>query len=322
MTTAVSTETRLDEIFRANQKFLWGLCYRLTGDAADAEDIVQETFVRALKKPPARQDEPWRPWLVQVAMNLGRDLLRRRRRRQYDGPWLPSPIDTGNESTPPSFEPVDDAGNPLARYDMLESVSYAFLIALEPLTPLQRGVLLLRDVFDYSVRETAEALSISEANVKTTHTRARRAMQAYDRSRELPTAGLQERTRLAIERFLDCLSNHDVAGAEAMLAKDARQLNDGGGEFIAARAPILGPRKIVTFNLKVLSKLDERARHRWGMFNGLPALLLETGLTDPNYAPRGVTLFRINQEGLIESLYTVVATRKLQCLMDDALEQS
>jgi RNA polymerase sigma-70 factor, ECF subfamily len=316
------TEKGIEEVFRANQRFLWGLCYRLTGDAADAEDIVQETFVRALKDPPARQDEPWRPWLVQVAMNLGRDLLRRRRRRRYEGPWLPSPIETGDESTPPSFEPVDKAGNPLARYDMLESVSYAFLIALEALTPSQRGVLLLRDVFDYSVRETAEALAISEANVKTTHTRARRAMQAYDRSRQLPTAELQERTRQAMERFLYCLRTHDVAGAEALLAQDARQLNDGGGEYIAARKPILGPQKIVAFNLKGFANLDEKAKFRWGMFNGLPAALLDTGIRDPNYAPRAITLCRINREGLLDYLYTVVASRKLRCFIDDMVEQS
>ncbi len=74
-----------------------GLCYRMTGDAADAEDLVQETFARAVTSPPARTDEPWRPWLVRVAVNLARDRLRRRRRKGYTGPWLPSPIETGDE---------------------------------------------------------------------------------------------------------------------------------------------------------------------------------------------------------------------------------
>ena len=166
--------------YGAHRAFLWGLCYRLTGSAADAEDLVQETFVRALSHPPARTDEPWRPWLVRVALNLGRDLLRRRRRRRYVGPWLPSPIET--EDVPPSFEPAGDE-SPAARYDLLESVSFAFLLALEALTPAQRAVLLLRDVFDYSVRETARALGFTEANVKTLHLRARRALAAYDRTR-------------------------------------------------------------------------------------------------------------------------------------------
>src|ERR1041384_2357863 len=93
------------QVLENDRRLLWGLCYRMTGNAADADDLVQETFVRALKNPPARTDEPWRPWLVRVAINLGRDLLRRRRRQAYEGIWLPSPIETGEEATPPSFEP-------------------------------------------------------------------------------------------------------------------------------------------------------------------------------------------------------------------------
>ena len=99
MIAGVSTPAaaRIEDAFREHRSFLWGLCYRLTGNAADADDVVQETFVRALRSPPARTDEPWRPWLVRVALNLGRDVLRRRRRRRYDGEWLPSPIATEDE---------------------------------------------------------------------------------------------------------------------------------------------------------------------------------------------------------------------------------
>src|SRR6185295_2830674 len=153
------------DVFQAHERFLWGLCYRLTGSAADADDLVQETFVRAIERPPARTDMPWRPWLVRVALNLGRDLLRRRRRAGYVGPWLPAPIDTGDDASPPSFEPeIPGVGSTEGRYDLLESVTFAFLLALEALTPTQRAVLLLRDVFDYSVREVADALDLSEAN--------------------------------------------------------------------------------------------------------------------------------------------------------------
>ena len=145
--------------------------------------------MRALERPPARTDEPWRPWLVRVAMNLARDLLRRRRRSPYRGTWLPSPIETGADDAPPAYEIPAESGSPTeGRYELLESVSFAFLLALEALTPSQRAVLLLRDVFDYSVRETADALGMSEANVKVTHHRARRAMAAYDRDRCVPTA--------------------------------------------------------------------------------------------------------------------------------------
>ncbi|HKK50506.1 MAG TPA: sigma-70 family RNA polymerase sigma factor, partial [Myxococcota bacterium] len=147
---------------------LFGLLYRLTGSFADAEDLVQSTFERALERPPPETDRPWRPWLVRVAMNLGRDHLRRRRRRRYDGPWLPAPMPTPDM---PSAEEESglDAPEPWStqgRYELMESVSYAFLLALEELTPSQRAVLLLRDVFDYSGRETAEALELSEPGVR------------------------------------------------------------------------------------------------------------------------------------------------------------
>ena len=77
------------QALETDRRLLWGLCYRMTGNAADADDLVQETFVRAIEKPPLRTDEPLRPWLVRVAINLSRDLLRRRKRQAYVGPWLP-----------------------------------------------------------------------------------------------------------------------------------------------------------------------------------------------------------------------------------------
>src|SRR5574341_2611195 len=95
----------LEQAFEAHRPFLWGLCYRLLGCAADADDVVQEAFLRALARPPRRTDMPWRPWLVRVALNLGRDLLRRRRRRRYVGPWLPSPVETEAAGSTPPLEP-------------------------------------------------------------------------------------------------------------------------------------------------------------------------------------------------------------------------
>jgi RNA polymerase sigma factor (sigma-70 family) len=79
------------DLLEPHRRHLWGLCYRMTGNAADADELVQDTFMRALERPPARTDQPWRPWLVRVAMNLSRDLLRHRRRSPYRGVWLPSP---------------------------------------------------------------------------------------------------------------------------------------------------------------------------------------------------------------------------------------
>ena len=124
---------QLEQVFNENQKFLWGLCYRMTGSAADADDVLQETFVRLMQKPPANTDEPLRPWLVRVAVNLSRDVLRRRRRQAYTGPWLPAPFETENNDYVLAMlddAAADDSRNPSARYEMLESVSFAFLLVL------------------------------------------------------------------------------------------------------------------------------------------------------------------------------------------------
>src|SRR3712207_9524854 len=105
----------------------------MTGNAADAEEVVQETFVRALESPPPDARRPLRPWLVKVAMNLCRDLLRRRRRAPYAGPWLPSPVPTEDLTDGGDEQPAAPEDSPTARYDRLESVSVAFMLALEAL---------------------------------------------------------------------------------------------------------------------------------------------------------------------------------------------
>jgi RNA polymerase sigma-70 factor (ECF subfamily) len=307
-----ATATDYADLFTAERRFVWGLCYRMTGNAADADELVQETFVRAIERPPARTDEPWRPWLVRVAMNLGRDLLRRRRRGVYRGMWLPSPVETAGEESPPAYELPAESGSPTeGRYELLESVSFAFLLALEALTPQQRAVLLLRDVFDYAVRDTAEALGLSEANVKVTHLRARRAMAAYDRGRCVPTRALQERTRAALERFMLALFSEDVPAIEALLADDVRSYSDGG-EYAAAHRIVHGRRNVLRLVLGLNRKRPPRGAIAVRMVNGLPALLVEWGgPDDARVAPRGVVRCDVGPDGRITALHTILASRKL-----------
>lgn len=304
----------LEESFKGDERFLWGLCYRLTGSAADADDLVQETFVRALERPPRNQSEPLRPWLVRVAVNLGRDLLRRRKRRSYVGPWLPAPIETGEEALP-AYEPVvDGARTTEGRYDLMESVSFAFLLALEALTPQQRAVLLLRDVFDYSVKETADALGIGVANVKTTHHRARAAMHSYDRTRRVPTRDLQERTRAALGRFVNGLLTGDVADIESMLSASVRALSDGGGQYFAARKPIVGPERVTRFFVKITRRRAADSRFEMRMINGMPALVGEFHDGRPGEPPRIVLLCDLDGDGRIAALHSVLADTKLSAI--------
>lgn len=100
-----ASEHAVAEWFEAHRRFLWRLCYRITGSSADADDLVQETFVKALQRSPDYIDDP-RSWLVRVAVNAARDVLRRRKHREYIGSWLPSPIETAENDMPRSFEPI------------------------------------------------------------------------------------------------------------------------------------------------------------------------------------------------------------------------
>ena len=300
--------------FQANRQFLWGLCYRMTGSAADADDLVQETFVRAIERPPRDLDNGWRAWLARVATNLSIDTLRRRKRREYVGPWLPAPIDTGDDASPPGHEIASPEASTEHRYDLIESVSVAFLLALEHLTPRQRAVLILRDVFDYSVQETAQALDLTQTNVKVTHHRARQAMNGYDASRLPPTRARQAETADRLREFLDCLRNQDVAGVEAMLANDARALNDGGGEYHAARQPIVGRSKVARLlvGLAAKGKVEQLS---FRMLNGLPALMVKVPRRQ-GFAPRFSFQIELNAEGRISAVHTVLASRKLLAVPD------
>jgi len=286
----------------------------MTGNAADADDIVAEAFTRAMERPPTRTDLPWRPWLVRVALNLSKDLLRKRRRTSYTGPWLPSPIETGGEE-PASYEPTLPGGETTAgRYDLLESVSYAFLLALEQLRPQQRAVLLLRDVFDYSVRETATALDISEGNVKTTLHRARRTMSAYDCERVDTTAELKQQTRDMMARFMSALAARDIKQIEELLSEDVRLTSDGAGVYLAALRPVIGRDKVTRFYLGLT---NNRTAVTWADIrdiNGVPGMLMELQSTKPRDPPRAVVSLRLDAHGRIAAIHTVMAPRKLHNL--------
>ncbi|MCG8589394.1 MAG: sigma-70 family RNA polymerase sigma factor [Proteobacteria bacterium] len=298
----------LDHAFEQHRGLLWGLAYRMTGSAADADDLVQETFARALAKPPRDRNRPWRPWLVRVQMNLARDWLRRRRRRGYVGPWLPEPIDL--EQIPePSFEPRSTEH----RYELLESVSYAFLVALEALTPSQRAVLLLRDVLEYSGAEAAEALDMSEVNVRTTLGRARRRMADYDAHRCVPSDALRAETEALLIRFATALTAGDVDAVETLLADDVVALNDGGGVFAAARVPVRGRNKVARFHRGLLRAGAPSPRLAVRVLNGLPAVVgeYEPDPERPHLATHFVQLFVPDGAGKLRGLHTVVAPVKL-----------
>ena len=308
----------LETVFREERPYLMGVLYRLTGSTADAEDLVQSTFERALARPPADTTRAWRPWLVRVAVNLGRDHLRRRRRREYDGPWLPSPLET-----PAGELPFGAAASPTgaqARYELLESVSFAFLLALEGLTPAQRAVLLLRDVFEYDGRETATLLGVSEAGARQHLRRARRAMAAYDASREAGAdrqsgaRGLdREATSAILERFLVAIAQRDLDAVEALLAEDVVLQTDAGGEYHAARLPVVGRAKVARFYLNI-TRQSGPPRVSIRQLNGQPGVWIEVPDSRPGIAPRTASVVTIDDGGRVARIYSVSASRKIRGL--------
>jgi RNA polymerase sigma-70 factor (ECF subfamily) len=298
------------QVYENNKRFIWGVCYRMTGNAADAEDIVQEAYVKALENQHLNTEESLRPWLVRVAMNLSRDHLRKRQRRGYDGPWLPSPVPTDDEGDidQPTTGTPD---SPATRYELLESISLAFLLALEALTPAQRAVLLLRDVFDYSTTEAAKLLAITENTVRVTLYRARRVMQGYDRERLSGVQGQREKTRLALERFLQCLRERDAEGLEQLLTEDVAVVSDGGGEVTALPTLMRGRNKVVQLTTRLNAVWADRTRASFCMLNGLPAIIFERKHVKPGHATRFTLQCEVNGSGQIKQLNYVLTPSKL-----------
>ena len=298
----------VERVFSENRDYLWGHCYRMLGVAADAEDVVQETFVRALEKPPADLDRPWRPWLLTVASRLALDQLRRRRRRGWVGPWLPEPVELSPETaaTEASIEPEQQT-----RAERADSLSYAFLLALEALSPQQRAVLLLRDVQELSGEETAAALGISLANVKVVLHRARKVL-ATARER-LPVLDNKQKQRIgqALQRLLAALAGGDLAAIEAALAADVRLLTDGGGHYHAAKKPVLGRLKVATFLNKLRPQPEEPVYRELRSLNGIPGIYAERPSPPPGLAPRFALLVDVGDNGLVREIYSVLAPAKL-----------
>ncbi len=296
----------------AHRATIWGLAYRMTGSAADADDVVQETFIRLMERVPDAS-RSLRPWLVQVAVNLSRDKLRRRRVRQesYVGPWLPEPVDTAALQT--------------TTVALRESARFAFLVALEVLTPLQRGVLLLRDVFELSTRETAEALEVSVENAKVTLHRARAALRGA--SADAPD-GLSEPAlvwgagsdddglRRAMAGLFAAILSGDVAAATSMLAADVRARTDAGGHYSAATRVVSGADHVVKLLLGILRTRGEMPEVTEVSVNGEVAWIIGGAAHSgpARVAPRSLVLLSLDPAGAIADMFSVLNPEKLTAL--------
>ncbi len=287
---------------------LWNLTYRITGNAADSEDIIQETFLRFLKKPPEGNEDELKPWLMRVATNLSIDKLRQRKRRQESQAWLPSPVpDDYLETTDPNVQ----TETPSARYDFEESLSFAFLLAMEALSPSQRVILVLRDVLDLSVKETADLLELSQVNVKVTLHRARKIMEAYDKSRTKDRKKNLGRMKQALESFLALLERRDVPGLQKLLAQDVVLIADGNKEVVALKAPMFGLENVMRLLVRLNEVYSSSTSSSFLTLNGEPAILFERKNVHEGHATRFTLHCQVNENEIIERINFVFAPGKL-----------
>lgn len=232
---------RLDEVYRELRPYAFAIAYRMLGSVSEAEDVVQEAFLRLHRAAPDEVAAP-RAYLATVTTRLAIDVLRsaRARRESYVGTWLPEPL-----LTDPSAGPADAA-------ETADSLSMAFLVVLERLSPVERAVFLLHDVFGYDYAEVAAVVDKSEANCRQLAARARRHVE-QDRPRfEAPAAA---RAELA-QRFFDASARGDMDGLVSLLAGDAVFYGDGGGKGSAVRAPILGRDNVARFVLGLYRRAE------------------------------------------------------------------
>lgn len=273
---------------------LFGIAYRMLGSVMEAEDMLQEAYLRYAQVDESTVQSP-EAYLSTVVTRLCLDHLKSARvqREQYVGPWLPEPLLT--------------ADGPASVLEKSESITMAFLLLLEQLSPVERAVFLLREVFDYSYAEVAEIVERSEVNCRQIFARARQHLHQNRPRFETPP---DQQQRL-LHRFLTALEEGNVDDLADVLSEDVRMWSDGGGRVTAARNPVLGREHVVRF-LNGLARLRPEALNiTVAPVNGAASLLLN--VDGKLYA---VWHFSFDQAEIV-GIYAVLNPDKLKHLHAD-----
>jgi RNA polymerase sigma-70 factor (ECF subfamily) len=282
----------------AERPLLVGLAYRITGSRIEAEDIVQEAWLRARRTDVASIDNP-AAWLTRVVARLALDHLRsaRHRRESYVGPWLPEPVVGG----------MIDAGaaeDPAAASELAESVTFGFLRLLETLAPLERVVFLMSDVFDVPFTEIGEVVDRSAEACRQISSRARRRIREGS-----PRRGIAEDADTVVGELLAALTAGDVDRVLSLLAEDAVLVSDGGPRAYAARRPVVGRERVARFLVNIAGRLASRDLSiESAVVNG------EAGVVVTRGGRWLLTLTAHVDDGAIAALYSVVNPDKLAAL--------
>ncbi|GCE21379.1 RNA polymerase sigma-70 factor [Dictyobacter kobayashii] len=289
----MNVHDNIEQTFNQYRLLLFSIAYRMLGSATDAEDMVQEAFVRWMQTSQETVQSP-KAYLSTVVVRLCIDQERSARvqREVYVGPWLPEPL---------HLEQYPDLGQG-ALLD--ESLSYAFLIMLQKLGPLERAVLLLRDVFDYEYAEIAAMVDKSEANCRQV---LRRAHQHLEQDRARFAVSQEQQERLT-SQFLSASLNGDMQGLLNLLAEDVVFTGDGGGKVRAGLKPVSGADKVARGMLGGLRFMPAGVQARIEEINGQPAIV---GYHDNR--PYGVILLEVLGTR-IQRVYTILNPDKLRAL--------
>ncbi|MFC5528825.1 RNA polymerase sigma-70 factor [Cohnella yongneupensis] len=259
-------------MYRTYKPLLLSIAYRMLGSVTDAEDLVQDTFVTA-----QQVDENTNPirnlkaYLCKTVTNRCIDFLKsaRKKREVYVGPWLPEPLvqTYGGESTQ----------DPLQTVVLEDTISYAFLVMLDRLTPVERAVFILREAFGYDYREIAEFINKTELGCRKIYSRLNRKIQV-EPTDEPPAPTQSDELVL---RFLHATSTGDMESLFAMLAEDIVLYSDGGGKAFAAINPIVSSKRVIAFILGLATKDDGLGEVRLVRVNGQLGFVLSSPTNPP-----------------------------------------
>lgn len=286
-----STDPRL-QTFEAHRPLLFSIAYRMLGTVMEAEDAVQECYLRFMATELAAIQSP-KAFLATVVTRLCLDQLKsaRVKREEYIGPWLPEPLLT-----------ADAPDELLARH---ESIAMAFLVLLETLSPVERAVFLLREVFDYDYEQIAAIVEKSESNCRQLYSRARR----YIHERR-PRFVAPPQQHAVVEDFMAAMAAGDMGQVEQLLAQDVQLWSDGGGKVSAATRPLAGQSTVLRFFAGIYAKRPADARLTLVESNGAPSILV----WDDEELIGVVNLHCV--DGLIAAVRFVVNPEKLQHLRE------
>ncbi|MFZ5892060.1 MAG: RNA polymerase sigma factor SigJ [Myxococcota bacterium] len=252
--------------FEALRSRLMGIAYRMLGSVADAEDVLQEAYLR-WHETEHGSIQNGEAWLVAVTTRLSIDRARRAttERARYAGPWLPTPIAT------------EEGSNPGWNVERSDRLSVAFLLMLEQLSAVERAVFVLREVFEYDYVLIASAIGKSEAATRQLLHRARERVHAAEQRADKavigPLGSQREAMRGLLQRFLTALEHGDRDSMLALLSPDVKLTSDGGGKVSAARKTVVGADRVVRLFLGLRNKHVFAREYRLVELNGAPAWL-------------------------------------------------